>query len=68
MATFDRVKRTPAILVARATIGDLRISVARVVNLVANGMTPVQIIEEVPGLDEEDTCQALAFGLLPTSA
>ena len=45
----------------RATIRALRISVAHIVNLVANGMTPAQIVEELPDLEEEDVRQALAY-------
>jgi uncharacterized protein (DUF433 family) len=57
----DRITHDPAVLAGRATIRGLRISVAHVVNLVANGMTPAQIIEELPELDEEDIRQALAY-------
>jgi uncharacterized protein (DUF433 family) len=39
----------------------LRISVAHVVNLVASGMTPAQIVADPPDLDEEDVRQALAY-------
>ena len=46
--TSDRITQTPDILAARATVRGLRISVAHVVNLVANGMTPAQIEEELP--------------------
>jgi uncharacterized protein (DUF433 family) len=35
--------------------------VAHVINLVANGMTPAQIVREIPDLDEEDVRQALAY-------
>jgi len=42
--TFDRITQNPNVLAGRATIRDLRISVAHVVNLVANGMTPAQIV------------------------
>jgi uncharacterized protein (DUF433 family) len=31
----------------RATLRDLRISVAHVVNLVANGMTPAEVVQEL---------------------
>jgi len=51
---FDRITQNPAVLEGRATIRELSISVAHVVNLVANGMTPAQIIGELPDLDEED--------------
>ena len=57
--TFDRITQSPDVLAGRATIRGLRISVAHVVNLVANGMTPAQIVEELPDLEEEDIRQAL---------
>jgi uncharacterized protein (DUF433 family) len=59
--TFDRITQRPDLLAGRATIRGLRISVAHVVNLVANGMTPAQIVEELPDLQEEDIRQALAY-------
>ena len=59
--TFDRITQNPNILAGRATIRGLRISVAHVVNLIANGMTPAQVIEELPDLEAEDIRQALAF-------
>ena len=48
-------------LSGRATIRGLRISVAHVVNLVANGMTTAQIVADLPDLDEEDVRQALGY-------
>jgi uncharacterized protein (DUF433 family) len=59
--TYDRIIHDPDVLAGRATIRGLRISVAHVVNLVANGMTPLQIVQELPDLDEEDVRQALAY-------
>jgi uncharacterized protein (DUF433 family) len=59
--TFDRITQNPNVLAGRATIRGLRISVAHVVNLVANGMTPSEIVEELPDLEEEDLRQALAY-------
>jgi uncharacterized protein (DUF433 family) len=59
--TFDRITQDPKVLAGRATIRGLRISVAHVVNLVANGMTAAQIVTELPDLDEEDVRQALAY-------
>jgi uncharacterized protein (DUF433 family) len=58
---FDRITQNPNMLAGRATIRGLRISVAHVVNLVANGMTPAQIVIELPDLEEEDVRQALAY-------
>lgn len=59
--TFDRITQDPKILAGQATIRGLRISVAHVVNLVANGMTVTQIVEELPDLEEEDLRQAVAY-------
>ena len=39
----------------------LRISVAHIVNLVANGMTTEQIVADLPDLEREDVRQALAY-------
>jgi uncharacterized protein (DUF433 family) len=61
MKKLDRITQDPAILGGRATIRGLRISVAHVVNLVANGMRPAEIAAELPDLDEEDVRQALAY-------
>lgn len=58
---FSRITQNPDVLAGRATIRGLRISVAHIVKLVANGMTIAQIIEEVPELEEEDIRQALAY-------
>ena len=59
--TFDRITQDPNLLAGRATIRGLRISVAHVLNLVANGMTPAQIVAELPDLEEEDVRQAFAY-------
>lgn len=62
MATsFDRITQDPNVLAGRATIRGLRVSVAHIVNLVANGMAPADIIADLPDLDGEDIRQALAY-------
>ena len=58
---FDRITHDPNVLSGRATLRGLRISVAHVVNLVANGMTTAQIISEHPDLEEADVRQALGY-------
>jgi uncharacterized protein (DUF433 family) len=58
---FDRITQNPNVLAGRAAIRGLRISVAHVVNLVANGMTLTQIIADLPDLEDEDIRQALAY-------
>jgi uncharacterized protein (DUF433 family) len=61
MNMFNRITHDPKVLGGRATLRGLRISVAHVVNLVANGMTPAQIVSEFPDLEEEDVRQALGY-------
>lgn len=60
-STFDRITQDPNVLAGRATIRGLRISVAHIVNLVANSMTPAEIVADLPDLEEEDIRQALAY-------
>ena len=58
---FDRITQNPNVLAGRATVRGLRISVAHIVNLVANGMTPAEVVADLPELEHEDVRQALAY-------
>jgi uncharacterized protein (DUF433 family) len=58
---FDRITQDPEVLAGRASIRGLRISVAHIVNLMANGMTPADIVADLPDLEVEDIRQALAY-------
>lgn len=58
---FDRITHNSSVLAGRATVRGLRVSVAHIVNLVANGMTAEEIIKDVPELEIEDVRQALAY-------
>lgn len=58
---FDRITHNPSVLAGRACVRGLRISVAHIVNLVANGMTAEDIITDIPELELEDVRQALAY-------
>ncbi|MDP2054677.1 MAG: DUF433 domain-containing protein [Acidobacteriota bacterium] len=60
-ARFDRITHNPNVLAGRATIRGLRISVAHVVNLVANGMSAAEIVADLPDLEPDDIQQALAY-------
>jgi uncharacterized protein (DUF433 family) len=61
MLGYDRITFDPEILGGKACIRGMRISVSLIVNLVANGMTPSEIIAEYPDLEEEDVAQALKY-------
>ncbi|HUK14911.1 MAG TPA: DUF433 domain-containing protein [Bryobacteraceae bacterium] len=54
--TFD-----PAVMGGRACIRGMRMTVSLVVNLVANGMSPEDIVREYPELEAEDIRQALQY-------
>ena len=61
MFGFDRITVDPDVLGGKACIRGMRISVALVVNLVANGMTVKDIVAEYPDLEPEDIRQALQY-------
>ena len=61
MFGFDRITHDPAILGGKACIRGMRISVSLIVNLVANGMTVDEIIDEYPDVQPEDVQQALRY-------
>jgi len=66
MFRFDRITFDPNVLGGRACIRGMRISVSLVVNLVANGMTVAEILEEYPDLGAEDVQQALRYAAWAT--
>ena len=61
MFLFDRITFDPGILGGKACIRGMRIPVSLIVNLVANGMTFDEIIDEYPDLEREDIRQALHY-------
>ena len=61
MPVYDRITFDPQILAGRACIRGMRISVSLVVNLVANGMSTEEILQEYPALETEDIRQALHY-------
>lgn len=61
MTQFNRITFDPLVMGGRACIRGLRITVALILNLVANGMTAAQIVKDYPYLEEEDVRQALQY-------
>jgi len=63
MLGFDRITFDPNIMGGRACIRGMRITVALILNLVANGMTTEEIIRAYPYLEPEDIQQALHYAV-----
>jgi uncharacterized protein (DUF433 family) len=61
MTKFDRITFDPNILGGRACIRGMRVTVSLILNLVANGMTVNDIIQDYPYLEPEDIQQALRY-------
>jgi uncharacterized protein (DUF433 family) len=61
MREYDRITFDPQVMSGRACLRGMRITVALIVNLVANGMTVAEILEAYPYLESEDVRQALQY-------
>ena len=61
MLGFDRITFAPNVMGGRACIRGMRVTVALILNLVANGMREPEILADYPYLESEDIRQALAF-------
>ena len=61
MLGFDRITFNPNIMGGRACIRGTRVTVALILNLVANGMSTEEIVEAYPYLEAEDIRQALHY-------
>lgn len=59
--TFDRITVDPDLMGGAPTIRGLRIPVATVVSMVADGMTAAEICDDLPDLGPDDVTQALRF-------
>ena len=61
MNKFDRITFDPDIMAGQACIRGIRITVSLVLNLLANGQSSAEIIEEYPELEIEDIHQSLSY-------
>jgi|YNPNPStandDraft_1061719.scaffolds.fasta_scaffold66681_2 uncharacterized protein (DUF433 family) len=66
MFGFERITFDPNVMGGRACIRGMRIPVSLIINLVANGMTVEEIINEYPDLEPEDIQQALRYAAWAT--
>lgn len=58
---FDRITVDPARMGGAPCIRGLRVPVATVVAMVADGMTVRQILDDLPYLEAEDVAEALHY-------
>lgn len=61
MVGFDRITFDPKIMGGKACIRGMRITVSLVLNLVANGMTEAEILQDYPYLETADIQQAMGY-------
>lgn len=59
--TFERITVNPDVMGGMPTIRGLRIPVATVVSMVADGMTAAEIVDDLPDLVVEDVAEALRY-------
>ncbi|HEV2781960.1 MAG TPA: DUF433 domain-containing protein [Actinophytocola sp.] len=59
--TFDRITTDPDVMGGVPCIRGMRIPVATVVAMVADGMTTDEIISDLPDLTPEDVAEALRY-------
>jgi uncharacterized protein (DUF433 family) len=59
--SFERITVEPDKMSGQPCIRGLRIPVATVVAMVADGMSPEQIVAELPDLEIEDVAEALRY-------
>lgn len=57
----DRITVDPEQCGGRPCIRGMRIRVTDVLDLLANGLTPAQVLEELPDLEPEDIAACLRF-------
>ncbi len=57
----ERITATPGQCGGRPCIRGMRIRVKDVIDLMANGLTPDQVMEELPDLELEDVRASLRF-------
>ncbi len=59
--TFERIAIDRDVMGGTPTIRGLRIPVATVVAMVADGMTAAEVVDDLPDLTTEDVAEALRY-------
>ncbi|WP_013323414.1 DUF433 domain-containing protein [Gloeothece verrucosa] len=61
LKNLDRITFDPKIMAGKACIRGMRVPVSLIVNLVANGKSEAEIIEDYPYIEPEDIRQSLLY-------
>ena len=61
MSQFDRITFDPNVMGGRACVRGMRVTVSLILNLIANGMTAQEIVDEYDYLEPDDIRQVLAY-------
>jgi uncharacterized protein (DUF433 family) len=62
MQNLNRITFNPKVMSGQACIRGIRVTVSLILNLLANGKTTEEIIEDYPYLEPEDIQQSLLYG------
>ena len=61
MQALNRITRNPDVMVGKACVRGMRVTVGTVVGLVAAGHSRAEILQAYPYLEEDDIRQCLAY-------
>jgi len=61
MANLDRITHDPAVMGGKACIRGMRVTVGMIVNQIATGHSPDEILAAYPYIEREDITQALQY-------
>ncbi|MBW4536695.1 MAG: DUF433 domain-containing protein [Pleurocapsa minor HA4230-MV1] len=61
MQNLDRITFNPKVMSGQACIRGMRVTASLILNLLANGKTTEEIIEDYPYLEPEDIQQSLLY-------
>jgi uncharacterized protein (DUF433 family) len=67
MSRLDRITADPAVCHGRPTVRGLRYPVDDLLELLASGMTPDEVLADYPDLEHDDLLAALEYGALTAS-
>jgi uncharacterized protein (DUF433 family) len=62
MSQFPRITRNPKVMMGKACIRGMRITVEMILGQIADGVTIDELLEDYPILQREDITEALRYG------